>query len=88
MSNKVKALMLASVLFLIQASPAFAHERWSVDQDGQHAGESHWLDWLNLVIIFGGLLLIVLAILVERSTWYHKLEERLEKMQQTLPKGV
>ncbi|MAE10748.1 MAG: hypothetical protein CL876_02285 [Dehalococcoidales bacterium] len=88
MSNKVKALMLASVLFLIQASPAFAHERWSVDQDGQHAGESHWLDWPNLGIISGGLLLIVLVILAQRSAWYRKFELRFEKLQQTLPKGL
>ena len=84
----VRALVLAIFLFLIQGGPAYAHERWFVDQDGQHIGESHWLDWLNLVIIFGGLLLIVLVILAQRSTWYRKLEERFEKLQQTLPKGV
>ncbi|MDO8715798.1 MAG: DoxX family membrane protein [Dehalococcoidales bacterium] len=84
----VRALVLALFLFLIQGNPVYAHERWFVDQDGQHIGESHWLDWLNLVIIFGGLILIVLVILAGRSTWYHKLEERFEKLQQTLPKGV
>ena len=88
MRYMVRALVLAIFLFLIQGSPAYAHERWFVDQDGQHIGESHWLDWLNLVIIFGGLLLIVLVILAGRSTWYHKIEERFEKLQQTLPKGV
>ena len=84
----VRALVLALFLFLIQGNSVYAHERWFVDQDGQHIGESHWFDWLNLVIIFGGLILIVLVILAGRSTWYGKLEERFEKLQQTLPKGV
>jgi len=88
MRYMVRALVLAVFLFLIQGGPAYAHERWFVDQDGQHIGESHWLDWLNLVIILGGLLLIVLVGMVEHSTWYCKLEERFEKMRQTLPKGI
>ncbi|MBI2328268.1 MAG: hypothetical protein HYU85_01235, partial [Chloroflexi bacterium] len=88
MRHMVKALVLAIFLFLIQGSPAYAHERWFVDQDGQHIGESHWLDWLNLVIILGGLLLIVLVGVAERSTWYCKLEERFEKLRRTLPNGI
>ncbi len=88
MRYMARALVLAIFLFLIQVSPAHAHERWFVNQDGQHIGESHWLDWLNLVIILGGLLLMVLVGVVERSTWYCKLGERFQKLRQTLPNGI
>ena len=88
MRYMVRALVLAIFLFLIQGSPAHAHERWFVNQDGQHIGESHWLDWLNLVIILGGLLLVALIVLTAHSAWFRKLEERLEKLQQILPKAI
>ncbi|MBI2850904.1 MAG: hypothetical protein HYX80_07700 [Chloroflexi bacterium] len=83
-----RVLVLAIFLFLAQGSPAYAHERWFVDQDGQHIGESHWLDWLNLLIILGGLLLVALLVLAERSAWHHKLEEWLERLRQSLPCGI
>ena len=84
----VKTLVLAISFFLIQSTPAYAHERWFADQDGQHIGESHWLDWVNWLIILGGVLLMALLVLAEHSEWYRKVQERIEKFRQTLPRGI
>ncbi|MBI4296469.1 MAG: hypothetical protein HY667_05070, partial [Chloroflexi bacterium] len=87
MHYRVSSLVLAVALFLIRGNPAYAHERWFVDQ-GRHFGESHWLDGTNLTIMLGGLLLIALAVLVDRSGWSRKLQEVFDKLQRILPKGI
>lgn len=88
MRKLLKALLLAGPFFLLQNNPAYAHERWFTDQDGQHIGESHWLDWLNWLIILGGVLLMALLVWLERSEWYGRLQERIEKFHQRMPRGI
>ncbi len=88
MRHTVRGLVTAGLLFLIQGSPAYAHERWYSEQGGQHIAEKHWLDWMNLFIILGGLLFLALAVLVDRSKLYRRLREPFEKLRRTLPNGI
>lgn len=84
---RVIALALGISLLLIQGNPAYAHERWFAEQ-GNHMGETHWLDWLNLTIILGGLILMGLAVAVDRSAWSHKLDDLFGRLERRLPQGI
>lgn len=83
----LRALILVMAVFLAQGKTAYAHERWFVTE-GRHAAERHSLDWTNLLVIFGAVLLVAAAVIVHRSVWSRKLQVLSERAQRSLPGGI